>query len=380
MAPAALADQAKFPPFARRPGSARCGSLLLQLTSIRHSNAEAPTRTNNRALPDQEWEDSMKLVARTLVGATVALGLSAGPASAQRTLTFASLPQGSILNLLSTIASKMLIDKTDIKVSVAPMRGTEAVIQAVDKGRAEFVFNDVTQLAAAINGKEYFKGRPVKHLRAIAKVVTFPVGFMVRKNSPIKTVQDLKGKRLPVGWKAFQQGLVLMQASLAAGGLTFKDIRGVPTIGLISAADDFKAGKTDATMIAPTAPKVREVDAAVGGVRFLSLGNGPKQLAAVKSIRKDFYITLVKPARFIPGVVKPTYMLAFDVALVTNDKLPDAVAYKVAKAFYENKATLVKGHPIFHGYFPKQSAKKFSVLRYHPGAIKFYKEVGIWKR
>jgi ABC-type glycerol-3-phosphate transport system substrate-binding protein len=72
----------------------------------------------------------MKPVTRTLVGATLAIGLSAGPAAAQKTLTFASLPQGAILQLLSTIASKMLIDKTDLKVSVTPMRGTEAVIQS----------------------------------------------------------------------------------------------------------------------------------------------------------------------------------------------------------------------------------------------------------
>lgn len=321
----------------------------------------------------------MKLLVRTFAMAAVAVGLSAGTASAQKTLTFASLPQGAILHLLSTISSKMLIDNTDLRVSVAPMRGTEAVISATDKGRAEFFFSDVTQIAAAINGQEYFKGRPTKNLRAIAKVVTFPVGFMVKKDSPIKSVKDLKGKRLPVGWKAFQQGLVLMQASLAAQGLTVKDIEGVPTIGLIQAADDLKTGKLDTTIIAPTAPKVREVDSAMGGIRFLSIGNGPDQIKGVKSIREDFYIVEVKPAKHIPGVLEPTYMLAFDIALTTNKQLSDEDAYKVAKAFAEHKAELAKGHPIFRGYVPQQAAKKFSVLEYHPGAIKYYKEKGIWK-
>lgn len=321
----------------------------------------------------------MKLPVKILAAAAVAVGLSAGPAAAQKTLTFASLPQGAILHLLSTISSKMLIDKTDIRISVAPMRGTEAVISATDKGRAEFFYSDVTQVAAAIKGQEYFKGRPTKNLRAIAKIVTFPVGFMVKKDSPIKTVKDLKGKRLPVGWRAFQQGLVLMKASLAAQGLTVDDIKGVPTIGLIQAADDLKTGKIDTTIIAPTAPKVREVDSSMGGIRFLSIGNGPEQLKAVKSIREDFYIVQVKPARHIPGVLEPTYMLAFDIALVTNKDLSDEVAYKVAKAFAENKAALAKGHPVFRGYFAKRAAKKFSVLDYHPGAIRYYKEQGIWK-
>ncbi len=322
----------------------------------------------------------MKPLTRTLVGATVAVGLSAGPAAAQKTLTFASLPQGSILHLLSTISSKMLLDKTDLKISVTPMRGTEAVIRATDKGRADFFYSDVTQVAAAQAGEEYFKGRPAKNMRVVAKIVTFPTGFMVRKDSPIKTIADLKGKRLPSGWRAFRQSIALMQASLRAGGLTLKDFRGVPTIGLITAADDFKAGKTDATYIAPLAPKVREVDSSLGGIRFIGIGNGPKQLAAVKSVRPDFYITLLKPGHHIPGILKPTYLLAFDNALFTSTHEPDEVVYKVAKAFYENKASLVKGHPMFHGYFPKASAKQFSTLKYHPGAIKFYKEVGIWPK
>jgi TRAP transporter TAXI family solute receptor len=315
------------------------------------------------------------------VVALLAAGFSAGPAAAAgKTLSFASLPQGAILHLLSTISSKMLIDKTDIKVSVVPMRGTEAVISALNTGRAEFAFNDVTQVAAAINGQEAWKGRAQKNLRAIAKIVTFPTAFMVRKNSPIKSIADLKGKRVPSGWRAFRQSIALMGASLAAGGLTWKDVKGVPTIGLITAADDFKAGKTDAGYIAPLAPKVREVDSAVGGIRFLSIGHGPKQLKAVKSIRQDFYIVTVKPAPHIPGVAVPTDMLAFDNALVTSTHVSDAVAYKVAKAFHDNKATLVKGHPMFRGFFPKRAAKQFSALKYHPGAIKYYKEIGIWPK
>lgn len=322
----------------------------------------------------------MRRTKALLAAAALLAGFSAGPAAAEKTLSFVSLPQGAILHLLSTISSKMLIDKADMRVSVVPMRGTEAVISSVNGGRAEFLFSDVTQVAAAINGQEAWKGRPAKNLRAIAKIVTFPTAFMVKKDSPIKTIADLRGKRLPTGWRAFQQGLVLMQASLAAGGLTLNDIKGVPTIGLISAADDFKAGKTDAGYIAPVAPKTREVDSAIGGIRFLSIGNGPEQLKAVKSIREDFFIITVKPAPHIPGVAEPTHMLAFDNALVTGAHVPDEVAYKVAKAFSENKATLAKGHPMFRGFFPKQAAKQFSVLKYHPGAIKYYKEKGIWPK
>ena len=323
----------------------------------------------------------MKIATRFL-SAAVATALLAGgaaiqPASAQ-TVSFASLPQGSLIYFQATVLSKMLLDKTDLKVRVAPMRGPEAVFAAIERKQAELGLFDVTQ-AAAINGEESFKGRPLKNLRAVARLVVFPVGMMVRKDSNIGSIADLKGKPLPTGWRAFRQGEVLLQALLATGGLTLKEVKHVPTVGLIRAADDFKAGRTVATMIAPTTPKVKEVNAAVRGIRFLSTGNSPEVLKIVQSVRKDFFIMTLKPAPYLPGILSETSLLAFDLALSAGAHVPDEVAYKIAKAVYENKKMLAQGHPTFRSFNPKQAGKQFSALKYHPGAIKFYKEVGIWQ-
>ncbi len=323
----------------------------------------------------------MKIGTRILSAAAVALLSTAAaiqPSSAQ-TISFASLPQGSLIYFQATVISKMLLDKTDLKVRVAPMSGTEAIIAAAERKQAEMMLLDVTQAAAAINGEEHFKGRPATKLRAIAKMVTFPVGIMVKNDSKYKTIADLKGTKLPSGWRAFRQGLTLMKATLATGGLTMDDVSGVPTVGLIRAADDFKSGRTIGTLIAPTTPKVKEVNAALGGIRFISIGNTPQALKAVQSVRQDFYIMTLKPAPYLPGILSETSLLAFDLALSVGAHVSDEVAYKIAKAVYENKKMLAQGHPTFRGFDPKTAGKQFSVLQYHPGAIKFYKEVGIWQ-
>lgn len=311
-----------------------------------------------------------------VLAATAASAMIAGPGHAE-TISFASLPQGSLIYFQATVVSKMLLKHTDLKVRVSPMRGTEAEIVAIERGQSELSIIDVTQAAAAINGQEAFKGRPAKKLRSAGLLVSFPVGVLIQKDSPIRKISELRGLRLPSGWKAFNQGKILFDAMLKTGGLTFADIKGVPTPGLIRAANDFKAGKSDGTIMAPATPKARELKAALGGVRFIDIGDSAATLKAVKSIRQDFYIKRITPAPHRTGVLEPIHMLTFDVALTTGSNVSDEIVYKVVKAVYENKADLAKGHPTFRGFIPKKMGKKFSVLQPHRAAVKFFREKGI---
>lgn len=257
------------------------------------------------------------------------------------------------------------------------MSGADATIRSVDTGDAEFSFSDVTLAAAALNGEEAFKGRPVKNVRAVAKLETFTVGIVVPKDSSIRTVQDVKGKRMSTGWNSFPQGRILNKAMLATGGLTVDDVVGVPTPELIRAADDLKSGKVDATIYAPQAPKMKEVDAAIG-VRFLSLPNTPQAVAAVKNVRQDFYLTHLTPRRGLTGVLEPIDTLAFDLAVTTGAQVKDEVVYKVVKAIHDNGAELKKASPTFGSFRTDDMAKQFSTLRYHPAAIKYYREQNMW--
>ncbi|NQU72534.1 MAG: TAXI family TRAP transporter solute-binding subunit [Rhodospirillales bacterium] len=317
----------------------------------------------------------MKKLTAVLAASAVS-AMIAGPGQAQ-TISFASLPQGSLIYFQATVVSKMLLKHTDLKVRVSPMRGTEAEIVAIERGQAELSIVDVTQAAAAINGHEAFKGRPAKKLRSAGLLVSFPVGVLIRKDSPIRKISELNGLRLPSGWKAFNQGKILMDAMFKTGGLSFANIKGIPTPGLIRAANDFKAGKSDGTIMAPATPKARELNAALGGVRFIDLGGSPAALKAVKSIREDFYIKRITPAPHRTGVLEPIHMLTFDVALTTGSNVSDEIVYKVVKAVYENKKDLAKGHPTFRGFIPKKMGKKFSVLQPHRAAVKFFREKGI---
>src|SRR4029078_12967651 len=97
------------------------------------------------------------------------------------------------------------------------------------------------------------------------------MAFWVRKDSPVQSIADLKGKSIPTEWVQQTSVITHLNALLAAGGVTLKDVKHVPTVNVIRASEDFKSGKIDIFFFAVGAPKVQEIAAAVGGRRGLNM-------------------------------------------------------------------------------------------------------------
>ncbi len=237
---------------------------------------------------------------------------------------------------------------------------------------------DSTDATEAINGSGEFKGRALRDPRVAYTVFPLLVGVMVRADSDIKALTDLKGRKFPTGWSNFKNGGVLANANLATVGLSLDDVDPVPATGLIQAADDFIAGRTVGTVFAIGAPKVAEANAALGGVRFLPIDTSQKGVAAMKAIRSEYFVIMAPPLPHFAGVKKPTPVVGFNLAIVVGTNVSDDDVYKLVKAAHVSKKDFVAGHPSFNAFNPKRMAVKYGSLKYHPGAIKFFKEKGIW--
>src|SRR5204863_1576009 len=159
-------------------------------------------------------------------------------------------------------------------------------------------------------------------LRMIGAVNPVRAGIFVRKNSPMKTIADLKGKRVPMGYAAMRALEGMSRAMLATGGLTEKDIQPVLAPNVIRAADDFVAGSADAFLFAFGAPKVREVDATVGGIRALELPRSPGMAAARKHSPYG-YLSEAQPGPVFVRVDGPPQVYRFDEMLYTHDAVPE---------------------------------------------------------
>jgi len=308
-----------------------------------------------------------------------ALALASGAAAAQ-TVGFTTLPVGAINNIQAQVIAKVVQGHAGLQVRVIPVSGTTATLAAVQNKQAEFSISNIDNVADAMRSEGVFSQFPrMDNQRLAFKLLSFPIGIMVRNDGPIKSIQDLKGKRFGSGFQGFPNLIPLSNGVLAGGGISLNDTVGVPVSGLIPAADDFKAGKTDGTSIALEAPKVKEVHAAIpGGVRFLSMPDTPQTRAALQKVKPEYGIMRIEPGPRFAGVLEPINVLRIDLMITTGGHVADEVVYKFVKAVAENKAELVKGHPIMNGFFPERMAQQYDTVKYHPGAVKYYRERGIW--
>lgn len=319
---------------------------------------------------------------RTLVGTAAAAMIAAfgaGHAIAQ-TVAISTLPPGAINNVQAAAIAKAVQENSDLQMRLITFNSPAAIIGAAQNKQAEFAYTSNEEAGDAFNGTNEYKGKAMKDLRVAFTVFPFRVGIIVRNDSDIKTVADLKGKRIGTEWTGFRQGIALWNGLLGNAGLSLDDVDPVPTTDLLRAADDFKAGKSDAFMFAVGGPKVAEANAAIeGGVRFLPMDDSPEAVKKMQEVRHEYHVALQQPAPHLAGVRGPTNLMEYYIVVLTNKDTSDDLVHKVVKTAHGNKAAMVAGHPSFNGFTQAGMAVPHDRLDYHPGAIKFFKEAGIWK-
>jgi uncharacterized protein len=297
-----------------------------------------------------------------LAGAFAALAFAAGGAGAQ-TYGFATLQPGTLNHTTASAVAKVLKEKANLNVLVQPTAGDQVIIPMVGRGEAELGISNAMEVHDGLKG--------FKDLRIIAAAHALRVGFFVRKDSGIRTVAELKGKRVPYGFSAMRALEPTVRAILATAGLSEKDIKPVLVPNVIRSADDFVSGAADAFYFAFGAPKVREVDVTVGGIRMTEVEE--KGMPAARAIERWGYLTEVAPGPVFIGVERPMKIYSFDNLIFTSAKMSDEFAYRVLDTLVKNKPELIAVQRVL-GEFTPQFAYKAYEATYHPGALKYYKE------
>jgi hypothetical protein len=303
-----------------------------------------------------------------VAAAAAALAFSAGAASAQ-TYGFATMQPGTLSYTSSAAIAKVLKEKGGLNVLVQPMAGETTLIPVVGRGESDLGIANIFEVenAKAAN----------PDLRLIGSVYPLRGTFFVRKDSNMKTIADLKGKKVVMGFSAMRTIDPLVRAILATGGLTEKDITPVLVPNVVRGADDFTSGASDMFFFAFGAPKVREVDASVGGIRALDIPQAG--MAAAKKILPQGYWTEAKPGPFFVGVDHPIGIYTWDSMIFTNSKVKDDVVYKMIDTLVQNQAELAATQPALRGFSAASLYTQYDIP-YHPGALKYFKDHNVQAR
>ncbi len=307
-----------------------------------------------------------------LLAAATAVTLALGGSALAQTIGLATT-QGGATEQIATAIAKTVSQGSDLQVRPQMLANTSQYLPLVNDGRVEFGIANYPQTFYAVKGEGMSAGQPAPNLKMVATLIPFNAGLMVPAKAGIADIAGLKGKPVP-RFPANSLGDYIIRSSLATGGLTYDDVVSVPTANFPAQFQAFKDGSTVLTIATAGAQYTYEFETTLGGVSFLNYKEGDEKI-----LSEALPGTFLKPVGEyeVPGVTKDTVIFAYDYTLFANASVPNQVVGKVAKALFEGTAALKETGPIWKEYDPKLLGKA-GPLEYHPGAIEFYKSVGIW--
>lgn len=297
--------------------------------------------------------------------------------AASEVVSVAASTKGTLFDQAGTAVAKVATNDGDLRSTVRNYTSANVFMPAVARGQVDFGVANQYEVMLATTGRSHFSGRRQNELRAVAVLFPLRIATYVKLDSPVQRIADLKGRRIPDGYVANKIILPLIDATLAADGLTRDDIVAFNVASLVGGADAFISGRTDAFLMALRAPKVREANAR-HGIRALPLENTPETLAAIRQYMPVAYFALEEPETSNPGIVEPTWVIAYDTLLFASTETSDDDVYRMTRALFENKQALIAASPAFRLFSEVEIAKDLDVVQYHSGAIRFYQEQNLW--
>jgi TRAP transporter TAXI family solute receptor len=319
---------------------------------------------------------------RSTLGILLALALlTAPPAAAQKAAGIGTNPPGSVFYAIGSALAKVAGDAGTLRLNVQPYSGTSTFLPLLESGELEFGVNNAVDMGLAyrapgfkIGGRNPFPPSP--GVRLVMRGAPLMVAPLVRKDSPIKIMADVKGKRVTGEYPANLAIWYNMFGELTSAGLNWSDVRVVPVPALNDGIDALVQGRADVSTYALNGAKVREADASIG-VRHLSIDCSAEGEQRVRAAVPGYYPRRVKKGE-AAAVVDDICVIAYDVYIVAGKGASDAAIEGLLRATWEAGDKLVPLHPFFKEWARDRMASAEVTMPYHPTAIRFYQERKAW--
>lgn len=255
------------------------------------------------------------------------------------------------------------------KVSVQATKASAENLNLLQAGRGEIAFSlgDTLSEAWKGNAEAGFKA-PLKKLRTVAAIYPNYIQIVANADAGIRTLADLKGKRVAVG--APKSGTELNARDIfRAAGLSYQDFAKVEYLSFGESVELIKNRQLDATLISAGlgVAAVRDLATAIKLVIV------PIPAEVVNRIGEAAYQTNVIPANTYQGQGAEVPTVAVQNFLVSHDGVPAETVYAMTKAMFEHLDALVAAQASAKA-IRKESAPLGSPVPLHPGAEKYYRE------
>ena len=312
-----------------------------------------------------------------IIGLIVSLSFATSNANAQKRkfLSVGTAPPGGAFFVVGGAIAQVVSTHTgdlNWEVSAEATKGTQENIRRLAKRELEFALANAAISYFAVRGEGAWKGKqPVRAVMTLAPNVAL---FITPQSSGVKTLSDLKRKRVVVG-PAGAGFEYFLGPILAAHGVSYEDF--TPLNNTQAGAVDMLAdGSAAAAFLGGAVPTASITRASSSqNIFFIPFDDTAKQ-----SLFENypFFNAVVIPAETYRGQDVPFHgMNVGAMHLIAAANLDAETAYQFTKTLYEQRAEVVKIHPAGRAINPKNVVKDTGTP-FHPGAVRYYKEIGIW--
>lgn len=229
-----------------------------------------------------------------------------------------------------------------------------------------FIQNDIAYYAA--EGKEMFKDNKVESLRGLAALYPETIQFVTTQDKGIKSIADLKGKKVAVGASGSGAEANARQI-LNAYGITYDDID-AQYLSFGEAASALKDGNVDAGVVVAGFPTAAIQDLAAN--KSAQIVNIDPQVVEKLKAEYPYYTAMTIPAGTYPGQDADVSTVAVKCVIVTTDKMSDDLGGQVVKAIYEHLDRMKAAHAVGK-YITKDTALEGMSIKMNAGAEKYLK-------
>ena len=314
------------------------------------------------------------LTRKSFIGlaAAGAVALSMVPAKAEQFINVLTGGQSGVYYPLGVGLSKIYAEKIpDVRTQVQSTKASVENLNLLQQGKGEigFALGDSVKLAVDGDAEAGFK-KPLDKLRGIAAIYPNFIQIVASKESGIKTLADLKGKRVSVG--AAKSGTELNARKIfETAGMSYDDFEKTEYLPFAESVELIKNRQLDATL--------QSAGLGVASIKDLATSVDIQMVAVPEDIASQLgapYVSEVIPAGTYEGQDSDVQTVAVVNFLITNSEVPDEIAYEMTKQLFENLPELEAAHKAA-SKIKLENALNGMPLPVHPGAEKYYAEKGM---
>jgi len=292
-----------------------------------------------------------------------------------RQVTIGTNPAGTHSYVVAGAIARLVQDERDVRSIIRPFSGSSVYMPLLHRGEITMGMNTNIDSYLAYTGIGPYSA-PMSNIRLLARAFPLYMMYMVRGDSDLYRVEDLRDKRVVVRIRGNAALEFLFRAILATGGLSGDDIDEITVGGIPDGARLLTEGRVDAVVIGVDTALTLQAHATIaGGIRYVTMGQDESRLSELMPGSK------VSPSPEGPvtaGLAEVPRVSEISHYINTGVHLAEEDAYQLTRTIHENWQALRDNYAMLTNVPPQGLVPANSPIPYHEGAIRYFREVGLW--